>query len=137
MTTLQNTMAIAIYDKIDDKFVVSSYKNYDIKYMRGKKNCLRIIVNGVLTKITVNLCNYNEGYKGKILKAIYEYETNPDKTIKQHGIFCIEHLKNMSGDNKEKLNIMQRAINDYLISIKQENNRDKLSLYNLVNIYHS
>ena len=132
---LQNNIAIAIYDKKEEKFEISSYKNYDVKYIRGKKNCLRIIVNDTLTKSYVNLCNPHIGYKGKILQAIHEYETNPDKIIKKYPYFCLEHLKQMAND-KGKLNIMNISIKEFLLPIKQEKNRDKLTMYNLVNIYH-
>lgn len=64
---------IAKYKKEGDSFIKSGYNQYQITFLKGKKiHQLRIVVNGYLTKETINLVEGNSGYKNKILRGVTE-----------------------------------------------------------------
>jgi hypothetical protein len=73
---------IPIYQKIDTKFTIIDYDNYNITFLKGKKiHQLRIVVNGYLTKQIINLVNPKESYKKIILLSIKEYKNVINKVI--------------------------------------------------------
>ncbi len=128
---LTNTIKIPIWNKDKDGcFTINSFHDYIITYAKGvKKNELRIIVNGKLSKHKINLLNPREGWKKVILTAISEEKNGligdqivkkmiTHKFINQHYSAGIIHM-----------------INYYLLAIKKETTRDVLTKYNLFDIY--
>lgn len=122
---------IAKYYKESGTFTKDGYDEYTITYLPGiKVHRLRIVVNGYLSKQTINLVNFREGYKDKILLAIKEFIKN--------------HSKNKNRVTKKKVTIdyikqfyskqIIRNIENYLIKITKEDSRDRLTKYGLINL---
>lgn len=124
---MKTIFQIPIYERENDKFIVKEYTNYEITYLQykvSKPGIIRVVVNGYLTKQTINLSLHNLGYKHILLNSIREYlsrdqsKTNPlvKKFIK------IEQFNNN----------LKTIIRNYLLPINKEMSRDKLTQFGFV-----
>ncbi len=126
---MKNLFQIPIYEQINEKFNIKEYTTYEITYLQykvSKPGIIKVVVNGYLTKQTINLSLHNLGYKHILLTSIKEYlsrdqsKTNPlvKKFIK------IEQFNNN----------LKTIIRNYLLPINKELSRDKLTSFGFVKI---
>jgi len=127
---METKFKIAKFEKNDDdSFIKVGYDEYKITYIKGTKvHQLRIVVNGYLTKQTINLVDGNSGYKSKILTGIKEYLdfghlTQPRVTKK----VTISYLENFYSKK------VIHNVKTYLLNINKEESRDKLTEFGLIN----
>ena len=120
---------IAKFVKNDNSFEKTGYDEYQISYLRGTKiHELRIVVNGFLTKQSINLIDPNLGYKNKILVGVKEYLEN-SKDCKNTVTKKITMTYLESIYSKKIIN----NVKTFLIPINKEESRDKLTELGLVN----
>jgi hypothetical protein len=109
------------------------YETYKITFLMGTKiHRLRIVVDGYLTKQSINLLSGNEGYREKILMAISEYiknGSNSKNRVTKKVTF--EYLENFY--SKKIIN----NIKTYLLPIKKEESRDNITRYGLITNNHN
>jgi len=114
---------IAKFKKDDVGFTKTGYDEYIVTYILGPKaHQLRIVVNGFITKQTINLINGNSGYKNNILLGIKEYlelkSIPTNKVVKKITLHYLEQIY-----SKRLVN----NIKTHLININKEESRDKLT----------
>jgi hypothetical protein len=127
---MENIFKIAKYSKENDIFVHQGYDEYSITYLKGLKvHQIRIVVNGFLTKETINLTSYKGGYKNKILLAIKDFKENSQncKTRVTKRI-SIDYIKQFYSK------LVIKNIENYLLNISKEESRDKLTECGLINL---
>jgi hypothetical protein len=127
---METNFKVAKYEKIDDKFNHLGYDEYLITYIKGKKpHQLRIVVNGILTARTINLIDGKSGYKNQILSAIGDVKNAKiDLTQKPS-----EKKKMTLGYiNTFYSELIVNNVINYLIGINKEENRDKLTKFELI-----
>ena len=74
---METKFKIPKFIKNDNSFLKDDYDEYSITYLKGTKvHQLRIVIDGYLTKQSINIIDGNSGYKNKILLAIKEYLEN-------------------------------------------------------------
>ena len=74
---METNFKIAKFVRNDNSFEKTGYDEYSITYLKGVKvHELRVVVNGYLTKQTINIIDFSSGYKNKILVGIKEYLEN-------------------------------------------------------------
>lgn len=119
---------IAKFKKEDDKFVKVWYDEYQITFLKGTKvHQLRVVVNGYLTKQTLNLVAGNSGYKNKILIAIKEYLEfgHLTQNIVRKKV-TISYLQNFYSKK------VIHNVKTFLLNINKEESRDKLTEFGLI-----
>lgn len=124
---MENLFKIPLYELQDGKFVTTDEVSFRITYLKTKKpQIIRVVVNGNITKETINLYNPSQGYKRIILQAISDYVRigTFQKTTRKHNI----------KDSKNIMPIGIKNIENYLLPIKSETKRDVLSAYRLINL---
>jgi len=120
---------IAKFKLNNDVFIKEGYNEYAITFLKGTKiHQLRIVVNGYLTNQKINLLNYSEGYKNKILLAIKEYIFDKKNTNIVSKKITMEYIKQMYS------NMVINNVKKHLINISKEESRDKLTEFGLINI---
>lgn len=126
---METNFKIAKFVKNDNSFEKTGYDEYQISYLRGTKiHELRIVVNGFLTKQSINLIDPNLGYKNKILVGVKEYLEN-GKDCKNTVTKKITMTYLESIYSKKIIN----NVKTFLIPINKEESRDKLTELGLVN----
>lgn len=126
---METNFKIAKFVKNDNSFEKTGYDEYQISYLRGSKiHELRIVVNGFLTKQSINLIDPNLGYKNKILVGVKEYLEN-GKDCKNTVTKKITMTYLESIYSKKIIN----NVKTFLIPINKEESRDKLTELGLVN----
>jgi hypothetical protein len=126
---MENKIKISKFIKKDNSFEKNGYDEYLITYLKGiKVYQLRIVVNGFLTKQTINIIDGKSGYKNRLLLAIREYfdngKDNKNKVTKK---ITISYLNNFY--SKKIVN----NIKNNLLPINKEESRDRLTEYGLIN----
>lgn len=118
---------IAKYKKENNSFSLIGYDEYGITYLKGRKIFqLRVVVEGYLTKVTVDLINFKD-IKNKLLLAIKEYNENSKLiTNRVNKKISMSFMKQYYSKN-----IVVNA-EKHLNGTKKENSRDKLTKYNLI-----
>ena len=126
---METNFKIVKFVKNDNSFEKTGYDEYQISYLRGTKiHELRIVVNGFLTKQSINLIDPNLGYKNKILVGVKEYlENGKDCKNTVTKKITMTYLENIY--SKKIIN----NIKTFLIPINKEESRDKLTELGLVN----
>ncbi len=125
---METNFKIARYTKENDSFVKDGYDEYKITYLKGAKpHRLRIVVNGYLTKRTINIIDFRSGYKNEILLAIKEFLT--EGSLSKNRV-----NKKVSISYIEQFYSKQIVINikNYLLPIQKEESRDKLTEFGLI-----
>jgi len=125
---METNFKIPKFKKENESLIKDGYDEYKITYLKGTKvHQLRIVVNGYLTKQTINLVEGNSGYKNKILLSIKEYldfgcltENRVTKKI------TLSYLENFYSKK------VIHNIKNYLLNINKEENRDKLTEIGLI-----
>ena len=117
-----------IKNEDDGSFAKIGYDEYKITFLKGTKiHQLRIVVNGYLTKQTINLINYSSGYKSNILKAIKEYldfgHLTKNRVTKK---VTISYLENFYSKK------VIHNVKNFLLNINKEESRDKLTEFGLI-----
>lgn len=120
---METLFRIAKFIKKEDSFIKDGYDEYSITYLKGTKvHYLRIVVNGYLTKQSINLIDTNSGYKNKILLAIKEYieigVDNKNKVIKRITLSYLEKFYSKK---------IIHNLKTFLLPINKEESRDKLT----------
>lgn len=126
---METNFKIAKFVKNELSFEKTGYDEYSITYLKGVKiHELRIVVNGYLTKQSVNIIDCNSGYKNKILVGVKEYlENGKDcKNIVTKKI-TMSYLESIYSKN------IIKNIKTFLMSINKEESRDKLTELGLIN----
>jgi hypothetical protein len=126
---METNFKISKFKKEGDCFVKVGYDEYQITYLKGTKvHQLRIVVNGYLTKQTINLVDGNSGYKSKILTGIKEYldfgHLTQNRVTKK---VTISYLENFYSKK------VIHNVKTFLLDISKEESRDKLTEYGLIN----
>lgn len=125
---METKFKIAKYEKVGDGFCKTGYTEYLVTYLKGiKKNQLRIVVNGYLTKEIIKLTFSHDSYKNRILLAIKEFnETN--------GVFNNKVAKKLTLRDIKRIYCSQaiKNVENYLINISKEDSRDKLTEVGLI-----
>lgn len=126
---METNFKIAKFVKNDNSFEKTGYDEYQISYLRGIKiHELRVVVNGFLTKQSINLIDPNLGYKNKILVGIKEYlENGNDCKNKVTKKITMSYLESIYSKN------IIKNIKTFLMPINKEESRDKLTELGLVN----
>lgn len=127
---METKFKIAKFVKKDNFFEKCGYDEYTITYLKGTKvHQLRIVVNGFLTKQTINIIDAQSGYKNKLLLGIKEYiETghyNKNTVTKK---ITLSYLENFY--SKRIVN----NIKTVLLKINKEESRDKLTELGLIDV---
>lgn len=125
---METKFKIAKYIKNNDVFEKTGFDEYNITYLKGNKvHQLRIVVNGYLTKQTINLISFKDGYKNNILLGIKEYIDNIDniKNITNKKI-TLSYIKQFYSKT------LVKNVQNYLININKEESRDKLTKFGLI-----
>lgn len=125
---METKFKIIKYIKKDNLFEKDGYDEYVITYLKGVKiHQLRIVINGFLTKQTINIVQGNSGYKNKLLLGIKEYIenglNNKNLVTKKLTISYLERFYSKS---------VIHNIRTYLININKEESRDKLTELGLI-----
>jgi len=121
---METNFKIAKYEKVEDSFVKVGYDEYKVTYLKGTKvHQLRIVVNGYLTRQTINLLEGNSGYKNRILLAIKQFlengkDSTQPKVVKK---ISLSYLQNFYSEK------VIHNIKTYLDKINKEESRDKLT----------
>lgn len=125
---METNFKIQKFIKNGDFFEKDGYDEYTITYLKGiKVHQLRIVVNGVLTKQTINIMSGNSGYKNKILLGIKEY--NEIKSVTKNLVtkkITISYLENFYSKK------IIHNVKTFLININKEDSRDKLTELGLI-----
>ena len=126
---METNFKIPKFKKEDDNFVKIGYDEYQITYLKGTKvHQLRIVVNGYLTKQTINLVDGNSRYKSKILTGIKEYldfgHLTQNRVTKK---VTISYLENFYSKK------VIHNVKTFLLNINKEESRDKLTEFGLIN----
>lgn len=126
---METKFKIAKFTKTDNSFLHDGYDEYSITYLKGLKvHQLRIVVNGYLTKQSINIVCGNSGYKNKILYGIKEYLENgricKNKVTKKVTLLYLENFYSKK---------IIHNIKTYLLPINKEESRDKLTELGLIN----
>lgn len=112
----------AKFEKINEVFQKIGYDEYTITFLMGTKvHRLRIVVNGYITKETINLISFRDGYKNNILLAIKEYIEIGNENNKVVKKVTINYLKQFYSK------AVISNVENYLIKINKEESRDKLT----------
>ena len=127
---METKFKIAKFIKNDDSFLKDGYDEYSITYLKGTKvHQLRIVVNGFLTKQTIDIIDGNSGYKNNILFAIKEYlESGKDVKNRVTKKVKISYLENFYSKK------VVHNIQTFLLPINKEESRDKLTEIGLVKL---
>lgn len=122
---MKNIITIPVYNK-DIEFTHNEI--YTITYIHSKKvNVLRIIVNGLMSTSDINLLDFNEGYKSRILTAISQYKNGKlYQVVGASKFLSLDYMKSLYSKNVIK------KVEDYLLPINSEKTRDILTKYNLI-----
>lgn len=125
-----NEFKIPVFAITDGSISKVGYDTYTISYLKGGKiHLLRIVVNGYLTKETINMESTLGGYKNRILSAIKEYKENSDKTVDRVSRkLKFDYIQYFYSDR------IIRNVKEYLLPINKEESRDVLSSFNLLTI---
>ena len=125
---MENRIIIPIYTCQVDKFKVINEEEYIITYLKGNKpHQLRIVVNGLLSTFTINLLDFNQGYKAQLLKAISEFKNKSIRKPQQiKNTVSLDFMKNLYSKSVNK------RIVDYLLPINKETSRDELTKFKLI-----
>lgn len=125
---METKFKIARFIKNDNSFLKDGYDEYLITYLKGTKvHQLRIVVNGVLIKQSINIIDGNSGYKNKILLGIKEYlEDGMDAKNKVTKKITISYLENFYSKK------VIHNIKTFLLPISKEESRDKLNELELI-----
>lgn len=117
------------YKKENNSFIKTGYNEYKITFLKGRKvHELRIVVNGYLTKQSINLIAGNSGYKNKILLSIKEYlEYNNSTKNRVKKKITLRYLENFYSEQ------IIHNVKTYLLKINKEESRDKLTEFGLIN----
>lgn len=125
---MENRIKITRYIYLTDaeNWLIDGYDEYHITYLpiSNKKNIIRIVVNGILTKEVLNILP-NTPKKSAILSAISSYKNGKisyNSTINKKNLLTIKNFKDK---------FYRNCIRNYLLPINNENNRDVLTKYNL------
>lgn len=125
---MENKFKITKFNKEESTFKKIGYDEYTITYLKGKKvHQIRIVVNGYLTKQTINIIEGRSGYRNRILLAIKEY-LNRDLNCKNIVTkkITISYLENFYSK------VILHNIKTYLLPISKEESRDKLTEFGLI-----
>lgn len=114
----------------NNSFEKIGYDEYCITYLKGLKvHELRIVVNGYLTKQSINIIDFSSGYKNKILIGIKEYLTNSkdskNKVTKKVTLYYLETFYSKK---------IIHNVKTFLLPINKEESRDKLTEFGLINL---
>jgi hypothetical protein len=128
LCNVETNFKIAKFKKEDDNFVKIGYDEYQITYIKGTKvHQLRMVVNGYLTKQTINLVDGNSGYKSKILTGIKEYldfgHLTQNRVTKKLRISYLENFYSKK---------VIHNVKTFLLNINKEESRDKLTEFGLI-----
>lgn len=125
---MENKIIIPVYTCQVDKFKVIDEEEYIITYSKGNKaHQLRIVVNGMLSTFTINLLDFNQGYKTQLLKAISEFKNKSIRKPQQiKKTVSLDFMKNLYSKSVNK------RIHDYLLPINKESSRDELTKFKLI-----
>ena len=126
---METNFKIAKFVKNDNSFEKTGYDEYSITYLKGVKvHELRIVVNGYLTKQTINIIDFSLGYKNKILVGIKEYLENgkdsKNKVTKKVTLYYLETFYSKK---------IIHNVKTFLLPINKEESRDKLTELGLIN----
>jgi hypothetical protein len=126
---METNFKIPKFKKEEDKLIKIGYDEYQVTYLKGTKvHQLRIVVNGYLTKQTLNLVEGNSGYKSKILMGIREYldfgHLTQDRVTKK---VTISYLENFFSKK------IIHNVKTFLLNINKEESREKLTEFGLIN----
>lgn len=126
---METKFKIAKFIKTEDTFLNEGYDEYTITYLKGLKvHYLRIVVNGFLTKQSINIIDGNSGYKNKILLSIKEYlEIGKDSKNRVSKKLTLSYLENFYSKK------IIHNVKTFLIPINKEESRDKLTELGLIN----
>lgn len=126
---METKFKIAKFIKTEDTFLKEGYDEYTITYLKGLKvHYLRIVVNGFLTKQSINIIDGNSGYKNKILLSIKEYlEIGKDSKNRVSKKLTLSYLENFYSKK------IIHNVKTFLIPINKEESRDKLTELGLIN----
>jgi hypothetical protein len=128
---METKFNIAKFVKKDNSFEKIGYDEYSITYLKGiKLHQLRIVVNGYLTKSSINIIDGNSGYKNRILVAIKEYLEN-GKDSKKNKVIKKITLPYLEKFYSKKI---IHNVKTFLIPINKEESRDKLTEIGLINL---
>lgn len=124
---METNFKIPQFKKENDNFVKIGYDEYKITYLKGiKVNQLRIVVNGYLTKHTINLIDGNSGYKNKILLGIKEFlelDSTQNRVTKK---LTLSYLENFYSKK------VIHNVKTFLLNIHKEESRDKLTKFGII-----
>ena len=126
---METKFKIPKFIKNDNSFLKDDYDEYSITYLKGTKvHQLRIVIDGYLTKQSINIIDGNSGYKNKILLAIKEYLENgrncKNKVTKR---VTLPYLENFYSKK------IVHNVKTFLLTINKEESRDKLTELGLIN----
>lgn len=126
---METNFKIAKFVKNDNSFEKTGFDEYSITYLKGAKTHeLRIVVNGFLTNQSINIIDFNSGYKNKILIGIKEYLTNgkdsKNKVTKKVTLYYLETFYSKK---------IIHNVKTFLLPINKEESRDKLTELGLIN----
>jgi hypothetical protein len=124
---METNFKIPIFKKKDNGFVKVGYNDYKITYLKGTKiHQLRLVVNGYLTKQTINLVDGNSSYKNRILAGIKEYldfgDLTENRVTKK---ITISYLENFYSKK------VIHNVKTFLLNINKEESRDKLTEFGI------
>ncbi len=126
---METNFKIAKFVKNGNSFEKTGFDEYSITYLKGAKTHeLRIVVNGFLTNQSINIIDFNSGYKNKILIGIKEYLTNgkdsKNKVTKKVTLYYLETFYSKK---------IIHNVKTFLLPINKEESRDKLTELGLIN----
>lgn len=127
---METNFKIPKFIKNNNSFEKIGYDEYSITYLKGLKvHELRIVVNGYLTKQSINIIDFSSGYKNKILIGIKEYLTNSkdskNKVTKKVTLYYLETFYSKK---------IIHNVKTFLLPINKEESRDKLTEFGLINL---
>ena len=127
---METKFKIAKFTKNGNFFQKDGYDEYSITYLKGTKvHQLRIVVNGFLTKQSINIIDGTSGYKNKILLGIKEYlETSMNSKNKVTKRVTLSYLENFYSKK------IIHNVKTFLLPINKEESRDKLTELGLIKL---
>ena len=131
---MKNIITISQFIKSGTGFIKSGEQSYTITYLKGcAKHHLNIVVDGIISKQSISLTNPGIGYKNSILMAISEYRNGllkVDQKPKESKYVTLDKIK--TDTTSAVFGIYKHNIENYILPISKEDNRDTLTKFNLL-----
>lgn len=124
---MENLFKIPVYEKQDEKFVIVREVEFKITYIKtDTPQKLRVVVNGHITKEIINVYNPAQSYRKALLQAISDYVNDRISMVVTNKKVSIDYIKKL----KDPMGF--HNVKNFLLDIRKEVKRDRLTEFNLI-----